>query len=49
VANLDHEYQRMKRIEHSASAAFNAVSQYLDWERPTRGFVGRDSDERRFA
>ena len=49
VANFDHELQRLKGIEHSAWAAFNSVSQYVDWERPTRGFVGRDRDERRFA
>jgi len=49
VANWDHELQRLKGIEHSAWAASNAVSQYVDWERPTRGFVGRDRDERRFA
>ncbi len=50
VANFDHhEFQRLKGIEHSAWAAFNSVSQYVDYERPTRGFVGRDRDERRFA
>jgi hypothetical protein len=35
-------------IEHSARGAFNAVSQYVDWERPTRGGNGRAGDERRF-
>ncbi len=49
VANFDHELQRMKGIEHSAWAAFNAVGQYADWERPARGALGRESDERRFA
>ncbi len=49
AANFDHELQRLKGIEHSAWAAFNAVSQYVDWERPTRGSVGRERDERRFA
>ena len=49
VANFDHELQLLNGIEHSAWAAFNSVSQYVDWERPTRGFVGKDRDERRFA
>jgi phage/plasmid-like protein (TIGR03299 family) len=49
TANFDHDLQRLKGIEHSAWSAFNAVSQYVDWERPTRGSVGRDRDERRFA
>jgi len=49
VANFDHELQRLKGIEHSAWAAFNAVSQYVDWERPTRGAAGSERDERRFA
>ena len=47
VANFDHELQRLKVIEHSAWAAFNAVSQYVDWERPTRGTNGSARDERR--
>jgi len=47
VANFDHELQRLKGIEHSAWAAFNAVSQYVDWERPTRG-AASTRDERRF-
>ena len=29
--------------------AVNAVSQSVDWERPTRGAAGRERDERRFA
>ncbi len=49
TANFDHDLQRMKGIEHSAWAAFNAVSQYADWQRPARGALGRESDERRFA
>ena len=49
TANFDHELQLLRGIEHSAWAAFNAVSQYVDWERPTRGTAGRDRDERRFA
>jgi len=49
TANFDHDLQRLKGIEHSAWSAFNAVSQYVDWERPTRASVGRDRDERRFA
>ena len=49
VANFDHELQRLKGIEHSAWSAFNAVSQYVDWERPTRGAAGLERDERRFA
>ncbi len=49
VANFDHELQRLRGIEHTAWAAFNAVGQYVDWERPTRGSVGRVRDERRFA
>ena len=49
VANFDHELQSLKGIEHSAWAAFNAVSQYIDWERPTRGSVGREREERRFV
>ncbi len=48
-ANFDHELQRLRGIEHSAWAAFNAVGQYVDWERPTRGPIGRERDERRFA
>jgi hypothetical protein len=48
VANFDHELQRLKGIEHTAWAAFNAVSQYVDWERPTRGTNGSARDERRF-
>lgn len=48
AANFDHELQRLRGIEHSAWAAFNAVSQYVDWERPTRGGNGRAGDERRF-
>ena len=47
TANFDHELQRLKGIEHSAWAAFNAVSQYVDWERPTRG-AAITRDERRF-
>lgn len=39
----------LKGIEHSAWAAFNAVSQYVDWERPTRGAADSERDERRFA
>ena len=49
VANFDDSLQRLKGIEHSAWSAFNAVSQYVDWERPTRGAAGRERDERRFA
>jgi phage/plasmid-like protein (TIGR03299 family) len=49
TANFDHDLQRLKGIEHSAWSAFNSVSQYVDWERPTRGTAGRDRDERRFA
>ena len=49
VANFDHDLQSLKGIEHSAWAAFNAVSQYVDWERPTRGAAGVERDERRFA
>ena len=47
TANFDHELQRLKGIERSAWAAFNAVSQYVDWERPTRG-AASTRDERRF-
>jgi len=47
TANFDHSLQRLKGIEHSAWAAFNAVSQYVDWERPTRG-AASTRDERRF-
>ena len=47
TANFDHELQRLKGIEHSTWAAFNAVSQYVDWERPTRGVAG-SRDGRRF-
>jgi len=47
LSNFDHSLQRLKGIEHSAWAAFNAVSQYVDWERPTRGAAGI-RDERRF-
>jgi phage/plasmid-like protein (TIGR03299 family) len=49
TANFDHELQRLKGIEHTAWSAFNAVGQYVDWERPTRGAAGRERDERRFA
>ena len=48
TANFDHELQRLPGIEHSAWAAFNSVTQYVDWERPARG-SGRERDERRFA
>jgi hypothetical protein len=47
TANFDHELQRLKGIEHSAWAAFNAVCQSVDWERPTRG-AAITRDERRF-
>jgi len=47
TANFDHSLQRLKGIEHTAWAAFNAVSQYCDWERPTRG-AASTRDERRF-
>jgi len=48
TANFDHELQLLRGIEHSAWAAFNAVSQWVDWERPSRGGDGRTGDERRF-
>lgn len=47
VANFDDSLQRLKGIEHTAWAGFNAVSQYVDWERPTRG-AASTRDERRF-
>ena len=47
TANFDHELQSLKGVKHSAWAAFNAVSQYVDWERPTRGSAST-RDERRF-
>ena len=47
VANFDHELQRLKGIEHTAWAGFNAVSQWVDWGRPSRGAAGT-RDERRF-
>jgi hypothetical protein len=46
VANFDHDLQRLKGIEHTAWSAFNAVSQYIDWERPTRGSVTTRIDRR---
>lgn len=49
MANFDHDLQRIKGIEHTAWAAYNAVSQYVDWERPSRGAPGRERDERRFS
>ncbi len=48
TANFDHELQLIRGIEHSAWAAFNAVSQWVDWERPSRRGDGRTGDERRF-
>jgi hypothetical protein len=48
VPAFDHELQLLRGIEHSAWAAFNAVSQWVDWERPSRGDDGRTGDERRF-
>ena len=49
TANFDHEFQRIKGIEHSAWAAVNAVSQYVDWERPSRGKSQVERDERRLS
>ena len=47
-ANFDHEFQRIKGIEHSAWAAVNSVTQYVDWTRPTRGATQPERAERRF-
>lgn len=47
IANFDHEFQRIKGIEHSAWSAVKAVSQYVDWERPSRGLNQVQRDERR--
>ena len=47
--NDEPELQSLTGIEHSAWAAFNAVCQYINWERPTRGSVGREREERRLA
>jgi phage/plasmid-like protein (TIGR03299 family) len=49
VANFDHPLQRLRGIEGSAWAAYNSVSQWIDWERMTRGTSQRERDERRFA
>ena len=47
TANFDHELQSIKGTAHTLWAAFNAVSQYVDWERPTR-VAASTRDERRF-
>jgi hypothetical protein len=39
----------MKGIEHSAWAAVNVVSQYVDWERPSRGKSQVERDERQLS
>lgn len=49
TANFDHEFQRLPGITHTAWSAFNSVTQYVDWERPTRGKHQQERDERRFA
>ena len=49
TANFDHEFQRLPGIAHTAWSAFNSVTQYVDWERPTRGKHQQERDERRFA
>jgi hypothetical protein len=40
--------RKASRDFQSAWAAFNAVAQSVDWERPTRGTNGSARDERRF-
>jgi hypothetical protein len=47
TANFDYELQRLKGGEYSAWVSFNAVRQYVDWERPTSG-AASTKDERRF-
>ncbi len=37
VANMDDDRQRMRGITGTLWAAFNAATQYADWERPVRG------------
>ena len=49
AANFDHEFQRLKGIEHTAWSAFNAVTQYVDWDRPSRGGTQVERDERRLS
>ena len=48
-ANFDHDLQRIRGIEHSAWAAVNSVSQYVDWDRPSRGATLHEREERRFT
>lgn len=45
TANFDHPMQRLGTAR-TAWSAVNAVSQYVDWERPTRGALAT-RDKRR--
>jgi len=47
-ANFESEFQSLKGIKHSAWAAYNAVSQYVDHERPLRKGSVLAKSERRF-
>ncbi|MCA9310234.1 MAG: DUF932 domain-containing protein [Phycisphaerales bacterium] len=45
--NFDSGAQRLEGIEGTAWAAYNAVSQWTDWERPTRGRTAQQRDDNR--
>jgi hypothetical protein len=47
-ANFESEFQSLKGVKHSAWAAYNAVSQYVDHERPLRKGSVLAKSERRF-
>ena len=49
LANFEDDAQTLPGIRGTAWAAFNAVSQYTDWQRPTRGPSDAKRDNNRLA
>ncbi len=49
LANFEDDAQSLPGIRGTAWAAFNAVSQYTDWQRPTRGCSDSQRNNNRLA
>jgi len=49
LTNFEDDAQLLPGIRDTAWAAFNAVSQYTDWQRPTRGRSDYQRDNNRLA
>ena len=49
LANFEDDAQTLPGIRGSAWAAFNAVSQYTDWQRPSRGRSDSQRQNNRLA